>query len=363
MALGTMQDRDSIKREAEEAEAELAAIKAAKDKEESDKLAQVNELPVGSATIEDIFANADPATDDPGSGIEVKTDDLLGGKKDGENPPTDSAAMLALQAENARLQAELSKLQTRFESTFGNFNKQGMAELTKKVKDLEAKLAIATAAPKTADVAIPDREEMVKDLGEPATKIIEFLQSKVGSLETALQDVTGKVNSTGERAVQLEAATANIATQNYYSSLDTLCPQWRKVNGDDKNPQNPKVTAFLNSIIPGTEFTYDDMLKEHHSKGNAALVAKIFKLAEEAAGLNAAATGKEKDELIPEPDKTGRGTALPKTTTKDKRIYTRAEIDRFDNLKKNGKLNATPDQIAAVESDIQDAILEGRIRG
>jgi hypothetical protein len=363
MALG-MQDRETVRKEAEEAEVELAAIKAAKDKEEADKLAQAKELPAGSATIEDIFATADPATADPESGIEVKTDELPGVTKTDDSTGTDSAAMLAVQAENARLQAELSKLQTRFESTFGNFNKQGMAELTDKVKHLEAQLAIATAPPKQADVVIPDREEMVKDLGEPATKIIELLQSKVGSLEASLQDVTGKVTATGEKAGQLEVATGRIATQNYFSTLDTICPEWRKVNGDDKNPQPLKVTTFLNSNIPGTEFTYDDMLKEHHSKGNAALVAKIFKLAAEAAGLNAApATGNDKEELIPEPHKTGGGTTLPKTTTKDKRIYTRAEIDRFDNLKRNGKLNASVEQIDAVEADIQNAILEGRIRG
>jgi len=362
MALG-MQDRDSIRNDAEAAEAELDAIRLGKEKEEADKLAQEKELPVGSATIEDIFATVDPATADPDSGIEVKTDDLLGVKKDEGGVPVDSAAMLAVQAENARLQAELSKLQTRFESTFGNFNKQGMAELTDKVKDLEIQLAKATAAPKAPDVAIPDREEMVKDLGEPAVKIIESLQSKIGSLETVLQDVTGKVQSTGERAGQLEAATAHIATQSYYSSLDTLYPQWRNVNGDERTPQSPKVTAFLNSTIPGTDETYDDKLKEYHNKGNAVLVAKIFALAGDAAGLKAAPiTGENKEELIPEPDKTGRGTALPKTQTKEKRIYTQSEIDRFDKLKRDGKLNATVDQIAAVESDIQDAILEGRIR-
>jgi hypothetical protein len=363
MAIG-MQDRDTVRKEAEEAEVELAAIKAAKDKEESDRLAQAKELPAGSATIEDIFASDGTATGDTGSGIEVKTDDLPGIIKTDDATSADSTAMLAIQSENARLQTELSKLQTRFESTFGNFNKQGMAELTDKVKQLEAQLAIATAPPKQADVVIPDREEMVKDLGEPATKIIELLQSKVGSLEAALQDVTGKVTATGEKAGQLEVATGRIATQNYFSTLDTLCPEWRNVNGYDRTPQPLKVTAFLNSTIPGTDETYDDKLKKYHSEGNAVLVAKIFKLAAEAAGLNAApATGNDKEELIPEPHKTGGGTALPKTTTKDKRIYTRAEIDRFDNLKRNGKLNASAEQIAAVESDIQDAILEGRIRG
>ena len=357
MALGT--DRESIRKEAEEAEAELLKIKAENDQKEADRLAKVKELPVGSVAIEDIFSAEGDTTPPSGSGIEVKTDDAT----PGATAVTD-AETAALKAENTRLQSELSKLQTRFESTFGNFNKQGMAELTEKVKDLEAKLAAATAAPPAVpEVFTTNREEMVKDLGEPAVKVIEFLQGKITSLETALTDVTGQVKATGEKAGKLEEGQTVIATRSYYSALDSLAPGWREINGDDKLPQNPKYTAFLDKQIPGTDMTYDDAIKIHHERGNAVKVAEIFNLfkASEGAAPAAAASGDNKEEIIPEPGKTGGGSTLPKPKT-EKRTYTQAEIDRFDTLKKAGKLKATQAQIDAIESDIQDAILEGRVR-
>ena len=145
MALGT--DRESIRKEAEEAEAELLKIKAENDQKEADRLAEVKELPVGSVAIEDIFSAEGDTTIPSGSGIEVKTDDAT----PAATAVTDTEAA-ALKAENTRLQSELAKLNARFESTFGNFNKAGMAELQKKVDDLENKLAAATAAP----AAVPE---------------------------------------------------------------------------------------------------------------------------------------------------------------------------------------------------------------
>ena len=115
-------------------------------------------------------------------------------------------------------------------------------------------------------------------------------------------------------------------------------------------------------MIPGTDLTYDDAIKAYHEKGNAVKVAEIFNLfkSSEGTAIKPDADGK-KDELITEPGKTGGGTPLPKQKT-EKRTYTQAEIDRFDALKKAGKLKVTQEQIEAIESDIQDAILEGRVR-
>jgi hypothetical protein len=356
MALGT--DRESIRKEAEEAEAELLKIKAENDQKEADRLAEVKELPVGSVAIEDIFSAEGDTTIPSGSGIEVKTDDAT----PAATAVTDTEAA-ALKAENTRLQSELAKLNARFESTFGNFNKAGMAELQKKVDDLENKLAAATAAPAAVpEVFTTNREEMVKDLGEPAVKVIEFLQGKITSLETALTDVTGQVKATGEKAGKLEEGQTAIATRSYYSALDSLAPDWRKINGDDKTPQNPKFLTFLDKQIPGTDMTYDYAIKVYHERGNAVKVAEIFNLFKASEGaVTTAAAGGDKEEIIPEPGKTGRGSTLPKQKT-EKRTYTQAEIDRFDTLKKAGKLKATQAQIDAIESDIQDAILEGRVR-
>lgn len=359
MALGT--DRESIRKEAEEAEAELVAIKAANDKAEAERLAALNNEPLKATSLEEIFS-ASETTLPAVSGIEVKTGDT---STPGEVviPPADTGELAAAKAENIRLQSELSRLNARFESTFGNFNKAGMAELQKKVDELETKLASATAAPAAVpEVLATNREEMVKDLGEPAVKAIEFLQGKITSLETALTDVTGQVKATGEKAGKLEEGQTAIATRSYYSALDSLCPEWRKINGDDKLPQSPKFLSFLDKAIPGTDMTYDDAIKIHHERGNAVKVAEIFNLFKASEGTaTTVAAGGEGEEIIPEPDKTGGGSTLPKQKT-EKRTYTQAEIDRFDTLKKAGKLKATQAQIDAIENDIQDAILEGRVR-
>lgn len=357
MTLGT--DRESIRKEAEEAEAELVAIKAANDKAEAERLAALNNEPLKATSLEEIFS-ASETTLPAASGIEVKADD--GTVATAVIPATD-AETEAVKAENARLQTELARLQARFESTFGNFNKAGMAELQKKVDDLQTKLEKATAAPPAAvpEVLVTNREEMVKDLGEPAVKVIEFLQGKITSLETALTDVTGQVKATSEKAGHLEEGQSVIATRSYYSALDSLCPDWRKINGDSITAQNPKYTAFLDKPIPGTDMTYDDAIKIYHERGNAVKVAEIFNLFKASVPAPAAGADDGKEEIIPEPSKTGGGSTLPKQKT-EKRTYTQAEIDRFDTLKKAGKLKATQAQIEAIENDIQDAILEGRVR-
>ena len=359
--MAVMTSRESIKAEAEEADKELAIMKAAQEKEEAERLAKSQEL--SGESLEEIFAAGDSATDIPGSGIEVKVGDVAV-----EIPVAtgDKAAMEAIQAENARLQSELSKLQTRFESTFGNFNKQGMAELTQKVKDLEKELSEVKTKPVPVAPAIiaADREEMVKDLGEPATRVIEFLQGKIDALETSLNDVTGQVKATGEKAGNLEATTAQMTRQSYFATLDAISPDWRKINGDTRNAQDPKFTIFLDKSIPGTDLTYNDAITAYHQSGNAVKVAEIFTLFKSSDGKTAEASAGEEE--IPEPGKSGGGTPLPKAKT-DKRTYTQAEIEKFDQLKEMKRRNPasvknTFEQIEAVEADIQDAIREGRVR-
>lgn len=356
MALGT--DRDSIRKEAEEAEAELEKIRLENEQKEAERLAKEKE-PLTATSIEDIFSSSVETTA-PASGIDV------GAQGKTETPAATGDA--ALLAENAQLKTDLQKLQARFESTFGNFNKTGMAELQKQLDEVKAELAEAKKKPAAPVLpAIPeiDHANLVDDYGEGGAKLYELnlsLQQKIDSLESTLNDVTGQVKATSEKAGHLEAGQTAIATRSYYAALDSLCPEWRKINGDDKTPQDPKYTAFLDKPIPGTDMTYDDAIKAYHERGNAVKVAEIFNLFKASEGAAPAASDGGKDELIPEPGKTGGGSPPPKPKT-EKRTYTRAEIDRFDALKKAGKLKATPAQIDAVENDIQDAILEGRVRG
>jgi hypothetical protein len=343
-------DREQITRESEEAEAELAAIKAAIDKEAADKLAATKVEPLVTTNIEDIFPDATATAAPIETGLPVAT----------EVKPDAVIVDSADKTEITRLLAELAKSEQRFQSTFGNFNKTGMAELQKKVEELESRLATQSAP--VIEIPTIDHDAMVQDLGEPATRLVEALQSKVTSLESALNDVTGQVRATGEKAGQLETVQRQDAARSYYTALDSLAPDWRKINGDDSSPQDPKYTAFLLKAIPGTDMTYDDAIKAYHEKGNSVKVAEIFNLFKATAAIVPAPAVEAKEELVTEPNKTGGGTPTPQPTPKPgERRFKQSEIDRFDDLKRAGKLKATQEQIDARESEIQQAILDGRV--
>jgi len=342
-------DREQIARESEEAEAELAAIKASVDKEAADKLAANTAEPLVTTNIEDIFPDATATAVPVDTGLPVATEVKV------DAPVVDVAA----QAEIARLNAELAKADKRFQSTFGNFNKTGMAELEEKVKGLEARLA-APVAP-IIDIPNIDHDAMVQDLGEPATRLVEALQSKVTSLESALNDVTGQVKATGEKQGQYETVQKEGATRSYYTALDSLVPDWRKTVGVGNVPQNPKYTEFLMQYIPGTDMTYDNAINAHHDRGNAVKVAEVINLFLASSGVVPAVVP-EKEDLVTEPNKTGGGTPTPQPTPKPgERRFKQSEIDRFDDLNRHGKLKATQEQIDARESEIQQAILDGRV--
>jgi hypothetical protein len=351
-------DRDSIAREAAEAEAELAAIKAEMEKKEAEKQAATKGAePLATTSIEDIFPEV--TTADAGKtelpGITSQPNGLT-------ETPQPNAENAALKAELEQLKADLAKADQRFQSTFGNYNKAGFAALNAEIEALKTQLAEKTAAPA---VVVPDAdlEELTGEVGAKGANLIVALKNELASVKQQLADVTGQVKTTGEKAGHLEARQAEATTRMLNDTIDKLAPNWRKYNGDPNDANrvmDPRFVQFIDQTIPGTDRTYNDMLIHHYSSGNASKVAEVFSLFEKSLGSEGVAgTGTD---MVAEPDKKGGGTPTPQPKP-EKRIYTQAEIDRFDALNRAGKLKATQEQIDAIEADIQQAILDGRVRG
>jgi hypothetical protein len=341
-------DRDKIKQEAEEAEAELERLRLEQEQAEADKLAR-EKAPIEEKEIGELFPEI-PATaeiPEPGTAAAVPVP-----------VPGDQAT------EIARLTDALAKSEARFQSTFGNFNKAGFEKLTQEIADLKVKLeAKETVVPPAAPEVSDDLAELTENVGAKGASIIVALQKEIASLKTTITEVTGEVKATGEKAGQLEMARLQDDTANYYSALATACPDWENINGSDAKgvAQDPLFTQFVLTSIPGTPYTYDDMLKAHHKAGKADKVAEIFNLFKKS--IETAVPGADPaKEVVTEPTRTGGG-APPPQPKPQKRIYTEAQIEEFDRLDKAGKLKGTPEEIQAVKDDILDAYAQGRVRG
>jgi len=158
--------------------------------------------------------------------------------------------------------------------------------------------------------------------------------------------------------------------------LNTQLPNWRTVNDD------PNFHAWLTQVDLFSGRTRQSMLEEAYNAGDAARTAAFFHsyLREQTAvsptppGIRSGQTGNGAMpvgpaaatplEMLAVP---GRGPVSPtqpaSSAPGNKRIWTGAEITAFYDQKRRGLWNGRDAEVAAIEHDLTQAPLEGRIRG
>lgn len=259
----------------------------------------------------------------------------------------------------------------RFKSLQGMYNsqvptlqlqvKQLSEQLTTAIQALdEAKKAPAKPAdPQEVLVTNKDVETFGEDLVDLARRIAkeEFGKreqqyvAKIGSLEQQLVDATGQVN-------QVTQAQSRSSAENFFDRLSTAVPNWESVQNTDECQQ------WLGMRVPGTELTWDDVLKDAASKHDLQRVVELFNtFFERYPKFNPKAPTPAKSnraelERQVAPAKAKGNVATPQSST---RTYTGTEYQnesmRQVRLVQQGKY----DEAVRLEAELNAALAEGRV--
>lgn len=326
--------------------------------------------------------NAPPAGDEAAKAEEArrKEEEARAAVAPAPSSPPPTPAPSAPNADTAALQAEVARLtralddennptwKQRYSSLQGMFNHQG--EELKTLKADVAELKAKPTPPVTPEP--PDTSEydaLVEEVGEKAAKIIMARDAKSKKqLDEALSTVNGEIAATkgeaktaADRAAELEKSQQMVTQERFFNELTARVPEWKQLNGWDGIPQNPKFTEFLQQRLPGSNLTYNDLLNDHHSKGDVQRVAEIFELGKKHAGaLSVINTDGSEPPL--EPGK-GAGAGAPPPKPATPKTYTKAEHDRLmREITLPGRFKGTEAERQRLEDDLIAAELEGRVK-
>lgn len=287
-------------------------------------------------------------------------------------PANDSQEIARLQDEIDRLRAQLDdennqthRSQALLFKSQRDTAREELRELKEQLKETPKPAPTPTPKANEPDESDEDYKVLVEEYGERAAKAMwRMAQSGKVSTDEVNRLVEEKTKPVAETLETVKKDQAISAEERFLSDLTVKVPDWRELNGGKGKPQDPKFTAFLSSPVPLQDYTYNDLLLHHYSKGNTNKVAQIFETFKEMHKPAEVVPPTEKPnplESLVEPTKTNRGTETPADNTKP--IYTRKEIEEFDRQKRQGTLyGLTKEQIQTKSKLYQDAIFEGRVK-
>lgn len=237
--------------------------------------------------------------------------------------------------------------EARFKTLTGKYNAE-VPRLHSALKERDAKLNSLTEEVEAlkAKLTAPQEKlvkpEEVAEYGEPLVDLIR---------RAAREEVQGKDVEIAQLKRQLDqltgATTANVEV-SFYDRLAMQVPDWQTVNDD------AEFHTWLGEVDELTGATRQDILSQAEEKRDADRVARFFKAFKKVQqDKSAASTTSLESQVAPE------ATRTPEVP-KGKKLWTRAEIAAFYAADRRGAY--TEEQAAAIDSEIQLAIREQRVR-
>jgi hypothetical protein len=156
----------------------------------------------------------------------------------------------------------------------------------------------------------------------------------------ARQAMAPVMNRLEQENEQLRDHVAQQVQQNLHQQVQAAIPNWQQVNSD------PRWLAWLNSPEPYSGYLRQELLNDATAKGDAGRVISIFR------GFLAAVG--QPGQVGPSSSRTYMPAAGPG------RIYTRDQITRMWDLRRQGKIN--DEQWRSWQIELVAAGREGRIR-
>jgi len=289
---------------------------------------------------------------------------------EGSAPPEDQQAPAPdidiLKAESDRLKAQLADennptWKAKYATLQGMFN-----QLNREMKELKEELRQAPANNEPAVTPEPlmtsdTYKLLVDDVGKEVADVVKSLIERQAGSEGKLQE---HLKPYAERIAKVEQAQAQTAGEQFFNTITMGCPDWKQINGwaAENIPQNPAFTAFIEQAIPGTDYTYDDLIQQYQQTGNARKIVEIFNLFKASLPKPAAPAPAQKPADINQyidPNKTGKGSSLPDST--QPKTYSQAEVNRFYDAVVKGTFKGTLEEKTAMDAEYNKAIIEGRV--
>lgn len=265
---------------------------------------------------------ADPPSDPPASEATPPTEQPDDQKKDDQWEHRYKVLEGKYRAEVPRLNADNREL------------KQQLEALKNEIEQLKSR---GETAPSSL-ISAEDREKYGDDLLDvikrAAQEQVSVKDAEIADLKRQLEMVT--------------STTAKTAEVSFFDRLGQLVPDWVTINGDD---------GFLKWLDEYDEFTgktRQDLLSDAEQAKDAERVARFFTKWKESQNTIANQTKRNLEAQVA-PD-SNRVVAPPA----GKRFFTRGEIAAFYAAARRGEIGAK--EMVAMESEIQAAMIEGRIR-
>jgi hypothetical protein len=220
-----------------------------------------------------------------------------------------------------------------------------VSELTRKVDELTRLNAGLSEQLKNAPVQPLVRPEDVEEHGESMVDLIRR------AAREELQAATSKIDELSRELDAIKGPAQKATQQSFLTKLGELVPDWGQINDD---------ASFHRWLLEPDELSGEirqTLLDRAHGALDGDRAAKIFTAFKRARETWAAsATDALSQQVVPN---TGSAGAPPTQSVQGK-VWTRAEINDFYTKVRTGQLKGP--EAAAIETDIQQAMIQGRIQ-
>lgn len=236
-------------------------------------------------------------------------------------------------------------LEHRYKVLQGKYNSE-VPRLAAENKDLKAQLRgieeklEQLQAEKTREPLV--RPEEIEEYGEGLVD----LSRRIAQEELSKKDVL--IESLKTKLESLEQVNAKSVEEDFFDTLNRSVPNWSALNADTR------FHAWLDEVDELTGNRRQDLLSTAERDRDAKRVAKFFQAFEKTSQKQMTnANAALESQLTPD-------SARTPNAPPSKKVWTRTEIKNFYDLVRRGEMSDA--EMVVIESDIQAASLEGRVR-
>ena len=241
---------------------------------------------------------------------------------------------------------------------------QQVRDLTSRLVAAEAQIQAPTAAEPKATQRVTEKDveafgsDLIDVIDRKAQEVVErqaaAYEGRIAELEQALVKAKAQIGD----VTQTQAQTAK---ERFFAHLDTNVPSWNDMQGTSE------AQAWLGTKVPGTQWTWDDVLKDAAANHDGQRAVEVFTQFQrqhpQFAPQQSSAPSKSRQELQRQvaPAKSSSASA-PSQSANTKRVFTSAEYGSEMNKVVRLNMQGRYDEAKRIESELDAAMAEGRIR-
>lgn len=248
------------------------------------------------------------------------------------------------------LRKEVEEANQRWRVLQGMINKKD--DEIENMRGLLAQLSqkVETQAPRTETAPASVSQSDIDDFGEDMIEMVRRVASEQAKREVAV--VMQRIAAMEKSITGVSEQTAKTSAEVFDEALAKQVPNWQSINVD------PAFIAWLNEEDGFAGATKLELLKDAYAKGDLKRTVKFFKTFSDMSAPVVEAPQVPSAEKLVSPGKS-RAAATPKPTFDQPKVWSKADISKLYEDKRNGKLNQA--DFDKLERDLFKAQSEGRL--